>query len=80
MSTPLQLRNVPDEAREVFKRRAAERRMSMNAYLVDLLVREASQPTLEEVLARAAARPESLGLSSADAVRADRDEHERRFG
>jgi plasmid stability protein len=73
MAGLVQIRNVPDETRRVLKARAAARGVSLNDLLLDLLVEEASRPTVAEVLARARARREMSPVSSVDIIRADRD-------
>lgn len=74
MSALLQIRNVPDEARRVLKARAAESGKSLNAYLLELIDREVSRPTVAEVLARAAGRAERASVSAADVLREARAE------
>ncbi len=77
MSGLLQVRNVPDDARRALKARAAARGESLNAYLLTVLTREASTPTVAEVLRRAASRAERSTGSVVDVlaeVRAERDE------
>ncbi len=66
MSSLLQIRNVPDDARRALKARAASRGESLNAYLLALIERDVARPTVEEVLDRAARR---AGRASASAVR-----------
>jgi len=81
MSSLLQIRNVPDEARRVLKARAAERGESLNAYLVNLLTREVARPTVAEVLDRAARRSEratTSALEALDEARSGRAEQLRR--
>ncbi|MGH3852614.1 MAG: FitA-like ribbon-helix-helix domain-containing protein [Pseudonocardiaceae bacterium] len=51
--TTIQVRHVPAETHAVLRRRAAERGMSMQEYLVTLLGEFAAKPTAEEVLRRA---------------------------
>jgi hypothetical protein len=71
----VQVRDVPDETRAVLRRRAAERGMSLQEYLLALLNSLAAQPTVEEVLSRAGGRAGgSIGLSAAaDLLREERD-------
>lgn len=79
----LQIRNVPDEARRILKARAAERGESLNSYLLGLIAREVSRPTVAEVLQRAAQRTERAPVSARIALeqaRAERDEHLLRRG
>lgn len=73
MAGLVQIRNVPDDTRRVLKARAAARGVSLNDLLLDLLVEEASRPTVAEVLARVRAQREMLPVSSVDIIRADRD-------
>lgn len=78
MSSLLQIRNVPDEARRALKARAAARGESLNAYLLNLLDREVARPTVAEVLERAARRSERATASAVDALdeaRAQREQH-----
>ena len=78
MSSLLQIRNVPDDARRALKARAAARGESLNAYLLDLLSREVARPTVAEVLDRAARRSEraeSSAVQTLDEARAQRDHH-----
>lgn len=78
MTSLLQIRNVPDEARRALKARAAARGESLNAYLLNLLNREVAQPTVAEVLDRAARRSEQATASAVDALdeaRGQREQH-----
>ena len=72
----LQLRYVPDESRGELESRAAARGQSLNAFLLELIDREVSRPTVAEVLDRAARRSERATASAQEVVataRADRD-------
>ncbi len=71
----IQIKNVPDDVHRVLRRRAVDAGQSLQEYLLGRLVEDATQPTLEEVLRRAADRAGgSVGLAeSARSVRADRD-------
>ena len=51
MATPLQIRNMPDEALDALRERAARRHLSLAAYAREVLVREAARATMEETLA-----------------------------
>ena len=51
VTTPLQIRNMPDEALEALRERAARRQLSLAAYAREVLVREAARATMEETLA-----------------------------
>lgn len=77
VSSLLQIRNVPDEARRALKARAADRGESLNAYLLTLLNREVARPTVAEVLDRAARRSERAAAPAVDVLdeaRSQRDE------
>lgn len=79
MSSLLQIRNVPDEARRALKARAAARGESLNAYLLELLCREVARPTVSEVLDRAARRTERAQTSAVEVLDAARSEREERL-
>jgi plasmid stability protein len=53
----IQIRDVPDDVHAVLRTRAAAAGMSMSEYLRSELITLAARPTLDEVLARAQARP-----------------------
>lgn len=77
MGSLLQIRDVPEKARRGLKSRAAARGQSLNAYLLDVIDREVSHPTVAEVLDRAAERAERAAASAADVIataRAQRDD------
>lgn len=80
MGSLLQIRNVPDEARRKLKARAAESGKSLNAYLLDLITREVSRPTVNEVLSRAAIRSERASGSALDALSDARAERAQELG
>ena len=72
----IQIRNVPDSLHRRLKAKAAMEGLSLS----DLLLREAEavaeRPSLDELRARLAALPAvATGLSAAELVRADRDNH-----
>ena len=73
----MQIKDVPEETHAVLRRRAAEAHQSLQEYLRSRLIDEASRPTLDEVLERAAGRAGgSVSLkSAARAVRDDRARH-----
>ena len=78
MSSLIQIRNVPDDARRALKARAAARGESLNAYLLKVLDREVARPTVAEVLDRAVRRSERATASAVDALdeaRAQREQH-----
>jgi antitoxin FitA len=77
MASLLQIRNVPENDRRALKARAAARGESLNTYLLTLIARDVSRPTVAEVLERAARRVERVGpaaLSAIDTARSERDE------
>ena len=51
VTTPLQISNMPDDALEALRERAAKRQLSLAAYAREVLVREAARATMEETLA-----------------------------
>ncbi len=76
MPSLVQIRNVPEGTRRALKARAAARGESLNAYLLELLEREAARPTVAEVLERAARRAERVEAAALEMVDADRAERE----
>jgi antitoxin FitA len=80
MGSLLQIRNVPDEDRRKLKARAAESGKSLNAFLLDLIAREVSRPTVNEVLRRAERRAERASGSAVDALSDARAERDRELG
>ena len=72
MVSLLQIRGVPDQTRRELKARAAARGQSLNAYLLELVDREVSRPTVAEVFRRAAQRAERATGSAVDIVEAAR--------
>ena len=76
MGSLLQIRDVPDESRRELKSRAAAQGQSLNAFLLELIDREVSRPTVADVLGRAVRRSERATVSAQEVVataRADRD-------
>ena len=73
----VQIKDVPDDTCAVLKRRAADAHQSLQEYLRMKLIKDASRPTVDEVLARAGGRAGgSLTLkAAARAVRNDRARH-----
>jgi hypothetical protein len=71
----IQIKDVPAATHAVLRRRAAVAHQSLQEYLLDHLIQEAAQPTLDEVLDRASERAGgSVSLkSAARTVRAERD-------
>ncbi len=70
----IQIRNVPESARRVLKSRAASAGKSLNSYLLDVIEREVSRPTVDEVLERVQQRSERSPVSSLEAVQHAREE------
>ncbi|WP_322756085.1 FitA-like ribbon-helix-helix domain-containing protein [Frankia sp. Cas3] len=50
--TAITIRDVPDPALETLKLKAAQSGRSLQAYLLDLVTRDARTPTLAEMMAR----------------------------
>ena len=73
----IQIRNVPEALHRRLKARAAMAGLSLSDMLLREVTRVANTPTMEEMRARLASRaPAPAGLlSSAEAVRAERDSH-----
>jgi antitoxin FitA len=71
----VQIKDVPEQTHAVLRQRAAAAGQSLQEYLRARLIKEASEPTLEEVLDRADGRSGGrVPLKAAvTAVRADRD-------
>ncbi|WP_084958889.1 FitA-like ribbon-helix-helix domain-containing protein [Thermoactinospora rubra] len=61
------IRRVPDEALKALEGRAAQAGKSLQSYLLTLITREATRPTLAEVTARAEAEA-SASLSVDDVL------------
>jgi plasmid stability protein len=71
----IQIKDVPEETHAVLRRRAAAAHQSLQEYLRTHLIEEASGPTVEELLDRAAGRAGgSISFRTAvEALREDRD-------
>ena len=70
----IQLRNVPEALHRKLKARAALEGMSLSDYLLNDIRRVAERPTVAELKERLRRRqPVTPRISSADAVRAERD-------
>jgi antitoxin FitA len=71
----VQIKDVPEQTHAILRQRAAAAHQSLQEYLRALLIGEASEPTLDEVLDRAGGRSGgSVPLKAAVAgLRADRD-------
>lgn len=73
----VQIKDVPDETHATLRRRAAEAHQSLQEYLLERLIEDASRPTLDEVLDRAGGRAGG-SVSFEAAVGAVRDDRARR--
>lgn len=73
----IQIRDVPAEAHRTLKARAAQKGLTLSAYLRQELVAMAESPTPEEVWDRIRARPTiSPAVSPAEIIRRERDARE----
>ena len=73
----IQVKNVPPETHAVLRRRAAEAHQSLQEYMRAQLIRDASRPTLNEVLA-AAGNDSGGSVELEDVVRTIREDRDRR--
>jgi plasmid stability protein len=71
----VQIKDVPADTHAILRQRAAAAHQSLQEYLRSRLIEEASQPTLDEILARAGGRAGGAApfAVTAAAVREDRD-------
>jgi antitoxin FitA len=76
----LTLRGIPARVRATLMARAKARHQSLNAYLIDVLTRDADTPTMSEVLADVDAIRRPTGLTGDDAVAAVREARDTRSG
>ena len=74
--TSVQIKGVPEQTHAVLRERAARAHQSLPEYLLGL-VREASAPTLDEVLDRAAGRSAGV-LTYSESVAGLQDDRDRR--
>lgn len=74
MGALLQIRDVPDDARRELKARAASQGQSLNAFMLDLIEREVSRPTVAEVLGRAERRADRSSASALRVIESARTE------
>jgi plasmid stability protein len=75
MSKMIQLRNVTERVHSELQRRASRDGKSLSAYIIDILEREVSRPTLVDWLDSIKARgPIDIGEPAAEAIRAERRE------
>ena len=73
MSRPLQIREVPDDIVDALKAKAEKEHLSLAAYALTVLERDAVTPSLADVLARPPRRSSITRERIVDAIRADRD-------
>jgi hypothetical protein len=52
MAKPLQIREVPEPVHDALRRKAERAGLSLSAYALRVLERDARQPSMEDVLAR----------------------------
>lgn len=72
----IQIKDVPEDTHAILRERAAAAHQSLQEYLRSRLIREAAQPTVDEVLDRAGGRAGGR-LALGDAVSALRFERAR---
>ena len=73
MSKMIQVRNVPDALHRELMRRARARKLTLTAYVQEVLTREVERPRPEDVFARIAGRRRvKLPASAAELLRAER--------
>jgi plasmid stability protein len=75
--TAVTIREVPDSVLEQLKLKAAQGGKSLQSYLLDLVTREATTPTLAEMMARLD-RETRTELSTPDILAAIEESRERR--
>jgi len=75
MSRPLQIRAVPDDVVAALKERAEAEHISLAAYALRILEREAHMPTLTEVLSGPGSRAKVTKREIVALVREDRAAH-----
>ncbi len=75
MAKMIQVRNVPDRLHRALLKRAKQRGQTLTDYIQDLLEREVSRPSAEELFERIASRSAvDLGASAAELIRVERSE------
>jgi plasmid stability protein len=75
MSRPLQIREVPDDVLDALKERAEAEHVSLAAYALRILEREAHMPTVAEVLRSSGVRANVTKKEIVSLVREDRESH-----
>jgi plasmid stability protein len=69
----LQIRDVPEDAHQKLKARAAQAGQSLSEYALGLLLRSLERPTRDELWARIQSRePVELPISAAEIIREER--------
>jgi plasmid stability protein len=72
----IQIRNVPDDVHEVYKRRAAAAGMSLQEYLLSDLSVRATRLTMDEAMARIDRHRRGSTVTVDDVVQAIREDRE----
>jgi plasmid stability protein len=75
VSKPLQIRNVPDHVLDALRVKAEGARISLAAYALMVLERDARTPSIADVLAPRGDHAKVTKQQIVDAVRAERDSH-----
>jgi plasmid stability protein len=75
MSRPLQIREVPDDVLAALKERAEAEHISLAAYALRILEREAHMPAVAQVLSRPGTRAKVARREIIALVREDREGH-----
>jgi len=75
MSRPLQIREVPDDVLAALKERAEAEHLSLAAYALRILEREAHMPTVADVLGGPGSRAKVTKGEIVALVRRDREAH-----
>lgn len=74
MGSMIQIRNVPSALHRQLKSRAALAGMSLSDYLLAEIRQTAERPTIDELRARLASRPQTAPMvTPAEALRTERD-------
>jgi len=80
MPKMIQVRNVSDELHAELVRRAKDGRMTLTAFIEQILEREVASESMEEVFARIKARrPHPPGVDPVKLIREEREEMERKW-
>jgi hypothetical protein len=73
MAKTIRVCGIPDSLHHELTRRARHARLTVTAYVLQILQREVARPPVAEVFERIAARaPVDLGARAADLLRAER--------